>query len=127
VRDSHRTPVLSQEFIMAAKAIVAERQSVAIDRIREQVAAISKLLGIEPVDLEEHVKGDADYQEMVRTEQLAELLSAVRAKVETPKVTDWSQPSVEVSTAPVDPFQPEPDAERAVGADHGRKSRKHQK
>lgn len=66
---------------MAARAIVAERQALALIKIREQAAALSESLGVDASALTETVKGDAAYQEMVRSEQLAELLGAVREKV----------------------------------------------
>lgn len=83
---------------MAARAIVAERQSVALSKIRVSAAALSKSLGVDASALAEFVKGDPAYQEMVRTEQLAELLDAVRKCVE-PK-PETAQPN-RVADTPV--------------------------
>lgn len=66
---------------MAAKSIVAHRKAVAIESIREHVAALSAALGIESTNVLQPVKGDADYQEMVRTEGLAKLMGEIRNKV----------------------------------------------
>lgn len=74
---------------MAARAIVGERRSKAILAIKEHTAAITSALGLDALPLDEHVAGgDEPYKEMVRTEQLAELLGAVREKVAAPPVAE---------------------------------------
>lgn len=91
---------------MAARAIVAERKSIAIDRIRKDAAALSEALGVDASALTEDVKGDAAFQEMTRTEQLADLLAAVREKVATPK--QRSADATPVADPDTDAGQPEP-------------------
>lgn len=82
---------------MAAKAIVGERKSIAIGKIQEHVAAISAVLGIEPGPFGEHVPGgDEPYKEMVRTEQMADLLGAIRDKVATRQDAVTGTPPVEL-------------------------------
>lgn len=88
---------------MAARAIVGERRSKAILAIKEHTAAITSALGMDAITLDEHVAGgDEPYKEMVRTEQLAELLKAVREKVAAPRAADPASQQAISGTPPVD-------------------------
>jgi hypothetical protein len=92
---------------MAAKSIVAERQSIALGKVREHAAALGESLGVDTSALGEYVKGDAAYQEMVRTEQLADLLAALRDKV-APQVETVQEPEETGSVPQDEPQEPAP-------------------